>query len=288
MSEDRIVRHLLLSLGSILAGTVFWIDYITLGQFSIYLFYFPFIMSVTWYVGRSAGYLSVFLCSLAWSFTHMNSQPMQSQTVLFWSILIRLMTFSFIAWITVHLKGKQDHLLVLKERLNGLLEVEKNLSREDPLTGAMNWRAFEEKLNEERVRANRYNHSIALLYFDVDNFKDLNDSFGHQFGDEVLKKIVMTIKGALRGMDVVARLGGDEFAVLMPQADEKGANAAADRVGQNLKKNVSSLVTVSIGIAIFPKMPDSNTEMIKIADDAMYHIKRARHAKMPVSEESRE
>jgi len=282
--KEEFTGRLLLFFGTILGSIVFWVDYTTLGQYSIYLFYFPFIMTLAWYRGRSAGFLAVLLCSLAWFFTRMNSDTVSSHAVLWWHSWVRLVTFSFVAWIGVHLKAKYESLGVLEERLAGLLETEKRLSREDSLTGAFNWRAFDEKLNDERKRSSRNGHGTALLYFDVDNFKGLNDSFGHAFGDDVLKKVVLTIRSMMRGVDVVARLGGDEFAVLMPETSEGGAKSAAERIDESIKKNLQSMVSVSIGVAAFAQFPESNELMVQIADSDMYRIKKARQTRVTITD----
>ena len=100
----------------------------------------------------------------------------------------------------------------------------------DPLTGALNSRAFTEQLQLEVDRAKRYDHPLSLAYIDLDNFKRVNDSRGHLEGDKVLRCVVTEMRKSVRANDVVGRLGGDEFALLMPETDVAAAHATIQQV----------------------------------------------------------
>jgi len=282
--KEQLSSSLLILLGFILTVTVFWVDYTTLGRYSIYLFYFPFIMIVCWNVSKDAGYLAVVLCSLSWFFTRMNYDATQSFTLLLWTTWVRFVTFGFVCWITSRLKEKQDNLMALQGQLTRVLEAEKTLGRLDPLTGAYNVRAFDERLTEERSRSKRFGYGLSLLYIDVDNFKQVNDTLGHQHGDKILKSIVSTVKATMRDIDSVARLGGDEFVALLPEANQTGATKCAERIVRALKDSLIASVGVSIGVATFEKVPESNKDIIKAADEAMYRAKKAGRSRVMVAE----
>jgi diguanylate cyclase (GGDEF)-like protein len=140
-----------------------------------------------------------------------------------------------------------------------------------------NRRSFYEALEAERLRASRYGLPTTFVYLDIDDFKKVNDRFGHDRGDELLIAIARTIKENARASDVVARLGGDEFAILMPHT----ALAAAGTMLRKLQKVISDEmrahqppVTCSIGAITFPKATNSIEEMVAEADALMYAAKK--------------
>jgi diguanylate cyclase (GGDEF)-like protein/PAS domain S-box-containing protein len=165
----------------------------------------------------------------------------------------------------------------LKNARESALEFEKQLSRTDPLTKLGNSRAFLEVAEEERLRASRYSRALSLLYLDLDNFKYVNDRFGHEKGDKVLTMIGDILRSERRASDYAARLGGDEFALILPETGHAGAAAVAaklrDAVKQAMQQN-GWPVTVSIGAATFTSVPDSCDEMVRCADHLMYESKR--------------
>jgi two-component system cell cycle response regulator len=165
----------------------------------------------------------------------------------------------------------------LKKSQESALELEKQLSRTDPLTRLGNRRAFHEVAEAERLRANRYSRVLSLLYLDLDNFKYINDRFGHETGDELLAMIGDILGRERRVSDYVARLGGDEFALILPETDHAGAEALAVKIRDAVKQTMQQKgwpVTVSIGAVTFTSVPDSCTEMIRCADRLMYESKK--------------
>src|SRR5204863_3451285 len=112
-------------------------------------------------------------------------------------------------------------------------EIEKQAAH-DPLTGLHNRRLFEERLNHEFERAKRYGRPLSVLMIDVDDFKNVNDRHGHQFGDVVLKRIAQAIAGRTRKSDISARYGGEEFVVLLPEIALEGAAQAAEKLRQEI------------------------------------------------------
>jgi diguanylate cyclase (GGDEF)-like protein len=150
----------------------------------------------------------------------------------------------------------------------------------DSLTGLPNRQLFLEELQHELAQAQRHNEQLVVFFIDLDGFKKINDDFGHQSGDELLKTIGKRLKAHVRKSDLVARLAGDEFVILMSGLD----GDTAIRVAQKLIQDVSTPVaingqrmevTASIGIAIYPTAGNSSDEILAKADAAMYRSKQA-------------
>jgi diguanylate cyclase (GGDEF)-like protein/PAS domain S-box-containing protein len=171
----------------------------------------------------------------------------------------------------------EEALKVNEGKLQAALESEKNLSRVDFLTGIPNRRMFYQALTLEGKRSRRYGRAVTLVYIDVDNFKLLNDHYGHATGDELLKIIGSILEGSVRSTDMAARLGGDEFAILLPETDEQSAGVIVAKLRQNLQSAIAPKgwpVTFSFGVVTFPIALDSTEDMIKRADEFMYEAKR--------------
>ena len=154
------------------------------------------------------------------------------------------------------------------------------LATRDPLTGLYNRRSLMERLEQAIIRANRTSRGLAVLFLDMDRFKTINDTLGHDVGDELLIQVAARISGAVRESDVVARLGGDEFVVLMEGLpDYPDAAAVARKIVQAntppCEVGPHALKTsVSIGISLYPQDGDSVQILMKHADMAMYHAKQ--------------
>jgi diguanylate cyclase (GGDEF)-like protein len=149
-------------------------------------------------------------------------------------------------------------------------------SRTDPLTGIANSRAFLELLKGEIERARRYHRPLTLAYLDIDNFKSVNDAFGHATGDRLLQTVVSTIITNVRVTDLLARLGGDEFALLLPETDMKAARSVIDKIRSGIVRQMASLewsITLSIGSQTSLDARLGADELIKKADDLMYEAK---------------
>lgn len=155
-----------------------------------------------------------------------------------------------------------------------------DLAVHDGLTGLYNRREFERLLHEEVERAARYRHTLALLMLDIDDFKRINDRYGHQSGDEALRAVAAQLGGAVRPADHVARYGGEEFAVLLPETDADSALALAKRLCELLGTHSIPLsqdrkitLTVSIGMAMYPDNAHSSSKLTAAADQALYAAK---------------
>ncbi|NRD76801.1 PAS domain S-box protein [Bacillus sp. BRMEA1] len=155
----------------------------------------------------------------------------------------------------------------------------KNLAFCDPLTGLPNRRSFSHLLERSIKEAERYGRMLAVLFLDLDNFKWVNDTFGHDVGDVLLMQFAQRLQSVLRESDVIARLGGDEFIILLPEiSTEQDAVAAAEKILDILREpwNVEGQTlhtTSSIGIAIYPENGTASQQLIKRADLALYHAK---------------
>jgi diguanylate cyclase (GGDEF)-like protein len=156
------------------------------------------------------------------------------------------------------------------------LEKEKALARTDYLTDLANRRNFFEAADAEINRSSRNKLPFTMAYIDSDNFKSINDNFGHATGDRVLKIIAMGIKKNIRKMDTAARIGGDEFAVLLPETNSEAAKHAMDKIYMLLSEAMKGLafpITFSVGVVTFMNPPKDADEMIKITDELMYSVK---------------
>jgi len=155
-----------------------------------------------------------------------------------------------------------------------LAEVD-HLARHDRLTGLSNRLEFDEALEREFSRAQRGGPPLSLVLVDVDHFKAVNDTHGHQAGDEVLRGVGAALAQLVRREDVAARYGGEEFVVLLPGIDTQGAVAFAERVRRGLADRVDTVpVTVSAGVAGYPEHARSVAELVGRADAALYEAKR--------------
>jgi diguanylate cyclase (GGDEF)-like protein len=145
------------------------------------------------------------------------------------------------------------------------------LADHDPLTNLLNRRSFVQRLDAEVARSRRYTRPLALLVFDLDELKMVNDTQGHAAGDEALKRVAEALRATIRSGDNAFRIGGDEFAVILPEADEHDARAAAQRIADELQ------LAASFGVAVCGADCEAGT-LLREADDAMYRMKRRRRA----------
>lgn len=158
----------------------------------------------------------------------------------------------------------------------------KQLAATDGLTGLYNYRQFKLMLNQELLRAQRYGHSLSLIMFDIDNFKHVNDSYGHPCGDQILAQTAATLRDIFRGADLVFRYGGEEFTVLLPESNlEQAVNAAERTLAQIAETKIDwpdiqeqLRVTVSAGVATFPNDGVTPEKLLDSVDTLLYQAKQ--------------
>jgi diguanylate cyclase (GGDEF)-like protein/PAS domain S-box-containing protein len=205
-----------------------------------------------------------------------------------------------IAWRNSALRNEEDEIIAVLRSGEDVTERRRAeaqvayLAYHDALTGLPNRTQLEEQLRTDLVRARRSGEAVALLYFDLDNFKLVNDSLGHAAGDEVLRETARRVSELVRGGDVLARQGGDEFLLLMhcTGADTAGAAAqlAAERIASALERpyeisDAEFHVGASIGVALFPEHAEDAEDLLKHADSAMYQAKRTGSGSVAVYEQ---
>lgn len=235
-----------------------------------FLYLFP-IAFVTWFGGKRGGFLISLVCAVLWSVDNY----VDDDIVSIWNILSTIAIF-----ITVS---------VMISKIHKLLKRERKLSRRDPLTGVLNIRAFSEIVEYEILRLNRDGLPFSVAYLDLDNFKTVNDLYGHKKGDELLKAVVANLAGNLRQTDAIARVGGDEFAIFLPSTDHIEVQVVMNKIRKQLQDLMESLqrtVTFSMGVLTCDHSEFGFDEIISMADSLMYEVKSAgknniRYLKLP-------
>jgi diguanylate cyclase (GGDEF)-like protein len=238
-------------------------DFLTGWQLSFSIFYLIPIALVTWFAGRNLGLVMSIASTIVW-FTadNLSGQPYSQPIFPFWNAGVRLGFFILVSFL----------LPALKER-----EHEKEIARRDDLTGAANRRQFFEVAQAELERFQRYQHPFTIVYFDIDDFKTVNDQWGHQIGDQLLCSVVNRAKLALRKTDFLARLGGDEIVALLPETGQEEAKIAVSKLQKALLDEMRSRnwpVTFSIGTITCLDAHLTADELLSKADDLMYSVKK--------------
>ena len=162
------------------------------------------------------------------------------------------------------------------------LEKTQHLLYKDDLTGLFNYRYLHVALQNESVRYQRFAQGFSLLFLDLDNFKIINDQFGHGQGSSVLKDVALLLKDSVREVDIVVRYGGDEFVIILIGTNSLHASFAAERLREIIaqtpfyitKHSHPVYLTASIGIASCPEHTTDKNELLRLADERMYHGKR--------------
>lgn len=181
-----------------------------------------------------------------------------------WNALISGAVFVTVAWLVTGLRA--------------VVQRDRERARFDALTGALSRQGFLEDGERELQRAHRFNRPLSLAYLDLDGFKRVNDTEGHQAGDRVLRQVAEALRAELRALDVVGRLGGDEFAVLFPETGAGDASQAVARLRERLgrlARHQGQGVGFSIGVVSWDVPPAALDEALAEADRRMYSEKRA-------------
>ena len=243
------------------------LDLLTGFELTFGLFYLIPIYLVVWFGNRRLGVMAAFASAIVWLAADWAAGNTYSHPSLYvWNTLVRLGNFIVFA-------------LLLSELRRALVH-ERELAHTDYLTGAANSRSFFELAQAEIDRFQRYQHPFSIAYMDLDNFKTVNDRYGHEAGDQVLRTVVDHVVRCSRKTDVIARLGGDEFALLLPETDQEAAKVAISKLQSCLLEAMRRSnwpITFSIGLlTCSDDVPHTADDLIKVADDLMYSVKRDR------------
>lgn len=248
-----------------LIAVIATLDYTIVPDISLGIFYLLPVTLAAWLINRNFGILAAIISVVLPLFA--NPLPVSEdrfQLVSIWNATARLLIFLTVS--------------ILVSRLKIALARETESAHTDHLTGIANRRSFYEMTEAEMSRALRYNHPLTVMYIDVDDFKTVNDRFGHNTGDDLLRAVAQTLKRDVRAVDRVARLGGDEFAVLLPETGEEAARFVVRKLQKDLIDAVEGEerwpVTFSIGVITCAVPPCSVEEITKLADNLMYAAKR--------------
>ncbi len=250
--------------GFALIGGVGILNYLTGFEASLSFFYLIPISLVTWLTGRKLGVVASLAGAIVWLITDEAVGNSYLQPFIYtWNTLIILAFFVIVVFLLSALKRALEH--------------EKELAYTDYLTGAVNSRFFFDLVQMEIGRLERYKHPFTVAYIDIDNFKAVNDQFGHTTGDQVLQAVVHQARKHLRKTDVVARLGGDEFALLLPETNQESAQIALSKIQSGILEGMHQSnwpITFSIGVLTCLNAPQTTDQIFRMADALMYSVKR--------------
>jgi len=249
----------------LLVFVIGYLDYVTGPEIGFSLFYLIPIMLTSWfgYDRKISLILVPALCAVAWLLADSYSGHQYSGSwIPYWNMVTRLGMF-----------------LVIGLALSGLRAAHANermLARIDPLTGVYNTRYFAELVSKEISRAARFSEAFSFAYLDIDNFKNVNDNFGHDQGDQLLRMLTKVIKDNIRSIDIIARFGGDEFGILFLNTDSAQSYAVMNKIFSVFRQNISAKwkVTLSAGVVTYLTSPNSLDEIVKAADELMYKAKK--------------
>ncbi|MDJ0846390.1 GGDEF domain-containing protein [Crocosphaera sp.] len=261
---ETLPQSFIIGLSLFLVVIITLIDYCIKIDIGVSIFYLFPIFITTWYGSRKIGLIFSLICSLGWLWAETQISGNPQLWLEEWNAAVRFCFFVIVTYLLSELKEAYER--------------EKKLARTDSLTGAVNRRFFRELLQGEIERLDRYNHPFTLAYFDVDNFKTVNDKLGHSQGDYLLMVIRETIEINIRHNDTLARLGGDEFALILIEIDYERANVVLNRIQEQLLKMVKiekMPVSFSIGAITYYVSPESVDRAIEEVDYLMYDIKNS-------------
>ena len=259
----KLPPYLSLSIGFALVLIVGILNHVAGPELSSPGLYFLPVLVVTWLTERWIGFVLSIVGVLTWLIVDLTSgSAYSSSDIPYWNGVKRLGSFLI--------------LTIIVSMLKNTLVREKEISRIDFLTGIPNRRYFMELVDMEINRVRRYGHPFTVVCIDLDNFKTVNDCFGHSTGDILLRLVAGILQQNVRATDTVARLGGDEFAILFPETGRNVAEVILQKVQKinlDIMRRHGWPVTLSIGVVTFKSPPSTVDEVLRISDRLMYTAK---------------
>lgn len=253
------------TVGVVIVGLLGILDYLTGNEFTMSLFYLIPIFLATWAVDYKTGLFMSFVSGLMLLGAEIAAGQTYSHPIFYLlNTTVRTLFYVVVVFLVAEVQRSRKE--------------EQLAARTDFITGAVNARYFNELLQMEISRIRRYPHPITLVYVDVDNFKLVNDLFGHRIGDEVLRCIASELKSQLRATDTVARMGGDEFVMLLPSTRQAEARLVVTKVYAHLIEKMKQRnwpVTFSMGVVTCEFSPYSAEQLVNMADELMYEVKNS-------------
>jgi len=259
---QRRERWLVLALIMLLAIGV--VDYATTYRLNLVALYLPPLLAIIWFTGPWFGLFLSAVATASWAYVDFAGRYGGDSTLAYWN------------WAA--LQAGFAVLIAAIWKLRRALDDAHFQSRKDALTGLVNKTGFYQVVSAEVEVCRRYKRPLSIAYIDCDNFKAVNDRFGHHIGDELLRGVANTMTRKLRASDLAGRLGGDEFAVMLPETSAEACRMVIDMLQQRLLQEMQQHdwpVTFSIGIATFVRMPETIDDMVRQADKLMYMVKHA-------------
>jgi diguanylate cyclase (GGDEF)-like protein len=277
----RLARHRPLVTIAALASVALtgWIDYVTPPDIGLTLVYLvPVVAAGWWTTGRRTVMVAV-AAGLAVLVAGLASRSDGVLAIPTWNAASRLVIFLAVGWGVTRMRRTHEKLAEATAHLARLVERERTLALTDAHTGLPNFRAFRRHVRTEVGRRQRHGGPLVVAYLDLDNFKLVNDFYGHAAGDELLRQVGTILLTGVRPGDVVGRVGGDEFGVVFADCHLENAERVAQRLAEAVRvvgrRYARADVSASVGVACFDAAPRDEDEALRHADEAMYEAKAA-------------
>lgn len=260
---ERLPRSVIFAGSLLLTGLVAYTDYSAGNGISLLLFYLLPIGVAAWYGQRWMGLVVATLAAAAWVHHELFEQAHAHVLIFAWNAFMRVALFVVLAWLLSSLRSR-----LVQTSIQACT---------DPMTGLYNRRYLYEQIGAELKRAHRHHRPFTLISIDVDDFKAINDRYGHAAGDAVLVAAGEVLRQNTREIDIAARIGGDEFVAFLIETGGPAGREVAEKLRRALRAGMKALpspVTFSIGVASFEQVPADLDDMFRQVDAQLYRAKR--------------